>query len=145
MVNDLKKYFCLFLVITFAIVSALFIDRKLQSVSWKNSPIVNDSSHENIYVPPQVASPDVCSEDQAKYCSKVSGVFNMSLCLYENHQKISAACLNQLQSRQNTLSVCSHDIEEKCPGMTLMDVEVRSCLKKNESDLSSVCKGLVSL
>ena len=143
--NDfLKKFLCLYISITLAVVTGLAIDRYWQTRSFFNTSATNNNIPE-AYVPPQVAPPDECLADQSKFCAGVAGVFNMSECLYRNHQTIKKSCLNQLQSKQKSLLSCSQDIEKKCNGMTIMDFKVMTCLKEHKKDLSSGCLGLINL
>jgi hypothetical protein len=143
MKSFLKKFVTIYLATTFAVLSGLVIDRHWHSHNSVNAVVAQNIP--DVYVPAQVAPPDKCLDDQVKFCSGVTGIFNMSECLYRHHQSIAKACLAKLQEKQLMLTICSLDIEKKCAGMKLMDYTVMSCLKEHREDLSMGCMGLVKL
>jgi len=96
------------------------------------------------------ADQGACVQDAAKFCSADAGRGDTLYCLKAHEGELSSSCLQQvnLGTRNNERIgrynlACRDEISRLCANVVDDAENVRTCLNKNENELSAACKEAV--
>ncbi len=100
----------------------------------------------------QVASPAVapaaalqfCRSDADKFCPQKKGA-ELSECLQDHFDEVSAACHTFLQKSRDNLTACKDEIGKYCATAGYGGGRMVNCLKEHMSKLSSACAKIIGV